>query len=132
MGLSKFIRELAKSVPAAKPIIQTFEEIGHSLKQSFPSAKPIKDLKSQIADAKKTFNATKKEMDKLTPQHTLDINYNSQRLSFDKLIEDQSTIGKLKPSPPSGGSNPSGGWRNPGSNGPMLGGGGGLDPFKNL
>ncbi|MCM1081522.1 MAG: hypothetical protein NC343_07210 [Muribaculum sp.] len=76
MSLSKILRELAKSVPTIKPILQTLEEIGHSLKQSFPSAKPIKDIKFKIADAQKPFNATKKEMDKLTQQRTLDINYN--------------------------------------------------------
>lgn len=124
MSLLKNLLKLADGIPTCRPILQQVEEILNSLKRNVHSAQS-KDIRSQIADVQRQVNATKKEMDKLTPQHTLDINYGANKSGpFDQLIKDCSSINKPKNPPPSGGG-PLGGGNNPGhGGGPMLGGGG--------
>lgn len=119
MGLSKFIRELAKSVPTAKPIIQTFEEIVRSLQRNFPLAKS-KDLKQEVLNAKHAYNKKVADMKRAYDKEITGGFDNP----WEKLIEDCSSLNKPQ-NPPHPGGGPLGGGNNPGrGGGPMLGGGG--------
>lgn len=118
-GLSKILRELAKSIPTIKPILQTFEEIGHSIQRSFPLAKSI-ELRQAVVDAKRKCNKFSADIDSAYGKEITG-GFNNP---WDKLIDDCSSLNKPKSPPPSGGRSFGGGNNPSNGGGPMLGGGG--------
>lgn len=97
MGLFKFIVALGKNVPACKPIANTLKEITDSLKRNFPVAQS-KNLRIQVAEAKKKVQATAREMERSSTGHKLDINYgDANKMSFDPLIKDCSSMKETYP-----------------------------------
>lgn len=130
MSLLKNFIKLMETIPASKPILHQLDEIIHSLQRNFPLAKS-KDLKEQVLNAKNQYN---REVANIRRAYDPGPEIVTDRFPpMDKIIKDNSSLNKPKsPSPPHSGGGPSGGRNNPGYGGPMLGGGGGLYPFKNI
>lgn len=127
MSLLKNFIKLFEAIPASKPILHQVEEIVLSLQRSSPLAKS-KDLRQQVLNAKNQYN---REVASIKRAYDPGPGIVTDRFQpMDKIIKDNSSLNKPKPTPqpPGRGINPgNSGINNPGNGGGPILGGGGLD-----